>query len=78
MIKVYCHIHSEMAATIMVFDNHLYATPATDGAFAIEAVPPGAYRLSAWHERIGETTQAVKVVSGESATVEFALPVIER
>jgi plastocyanin len=78
MIKVYCHIHSEMAATIMVFDHHLYATPAADGAFAIEGVPPGAYRLSAWHERIGETTQAVKVVAGESATVEFALPVVER
>ncbi len=78
MIKVYCHIHSEMAATIMVFDHHLYATPGADGAFAIDGVPPGPYRLSAWHERIGETTLPVNVVSGESATVEFALPVVER
>ena len=78
VIKVFCHIHSEMAATIMVFDHRLYATPAGDGRFAIDAVPPGTYRLSAWHERIGETTQSVTVGAGEEARVEFSLPVMER
>ena len=78
VVKVYCHIHSEMAATIMVFDHRLYATPATNGAFAIESVPPGTYQLSAWHERIGETTQPIKVVAGEDASVEFSLPVVEK
>ena len=78
VIKVYCHIHSEMAATIMVFDHHLYTTPAASGAFAIDGVPPGTYQLSAWHERIGETTKSIKVVAGESASVEFSLPVVDR
>lgn len=78
VIKVYCHIHSEMAATILVFDHRLYTTPANDGTFAIDAVPPGTYQLSAWHERIGETTAPLKVVAGEDASVEFALPVIEK
>lgn len=78
VIKVYCHIHSEMAATILVFDHHLYATPSTDGSFAIDAVPAGTYQLSAWHERIGETTKPLRVVAGEDASVEFALPVVEK
>jgi plastocyanin len=78
VVKVYCHIHSEMAATILVFDHHLYTTPASDGTFAIDAVPPGTYQLSAWHERIGETTKPLKVVAGEDASIEFALPVIEK
>lgn len=78
VIKVYCHIHSEMAATILVFEHRLYTTPVTDGSFAIDAVPPGTYQLSAWHERIGETTQPLKVVAGEDASVEFALPVVEK
>lgn len=78
VIKVYCHIHSEMAATIMVFDHRLYATPAADGVFAISDVPPGTYQLSAWHERIGETTKAIQVVAGESASIEFSLPVVDR
>jgi plastocyanin len=78
IIKVYCHIHSEMTATILVFDHRLYATPAANGSFAIDAVPPGTYQLSAWHERIGETTKSVQVVAGEDASVEFSLPVVER
>ncbi len=60
VIKVYCHIHSEMAATIMVFDHRLFTTPSASGTFAIDAVPPGTYHLSAWHERIGETTKAIQ------------------
>ena len=76
--KGYCHIHSEMSATILVFDHHLYTTPAADGSFAIDAVPPGTYQLSAWHERIGETTKPLKIVAGDDASVEFALPVIEK
>jgi plastocyanin len=78
VIKVYCHIHSEMTATILVFDHRLYATPAANGSFAIDAVPPGSYELSAWHERIGETTKAIQVIAGEAASVEFSLPVVER
>ena len=78
VVKVYCHIHSEMAATIMVFDHRLYATPATSGSFVIDAVPSGTYQLSAWHERIGETTRPIKVVGGEDARVEFSLPVVEQ
>jgi plastocyanin len=78
VIKVYCHIHSEMAATIMVFDHRLYATPSATGVFAIDSVPVGTYQLSAWHERIGETTKPIKVIAGENASVEFALPVVEK
>ena len=78
VVKVYCHIHSEMSATIMVFDHRLYASPAADGSFAIAGVPPGTYQLSAWHERIGETTKPIQVVAGDDASVEFSLPVVER
>ena len=45
----------------MVFDHRLFTTPSADGTFAIEAVPPGTYQLSAWHERIGETTKTIQV-----------------
>ena len=27
VVKIYCHIHSDMAATILIFDHRLYATP---------------------------------------------------
>lgn len=75
LVKVYCHLHSHMSASIMVFDHPYFATPAGDGRFAIADVPPGDRRLSAWHERIGESSKDITVEAGKTTHVEFALPV---
>ena len=75
LIKVYCHLHSHMTASIMVFDHPYFAIPAGDGAFAIDDVPAGAFTVSAWHERIGESTQDVTIDAGRTSTLHFALPI---
>ena len=74
LVKVYCHIHSHMTAAIMVFDHSFFRIPAADGTFTLDDVPAGNYQISAWHERIGESTTPVKVEPGRTARVEFALP----
>jgi plastocyanin len=74
LVKVYCHIHSHMTAAIMVFDHAYFRIPAADGTFSLDDVPAGTYQISAWHERIGESIRTVKVESGRTARVEFALP----
>jgi len=74
LVKVYCHIHSHMTAAIMVFDHPFFRIPAADGTFTLDDVPAGNYQISAWHERIGESTDTVKVEPGRTARVEFALP----
>ena len=74
LVKVYCHIHSHMTAAIMVFDHAYFRIPAADGTFTLDEVPAGSYQVSAWHERIGESTDTVKVEAGRTARVEFALP----
>ena len=78
LVKVYCHIHSHMTAAIMVFDHSFFRIPAADGTFTLDDVPAGSYEISAWHERIGETTKPLKIVAGDDASVEFALPVVEK
>jgi plastocyanin len=75
LIKVYCHIHSHMSASIMVFDHPYFAIPKADGSFAIEDVPAGDYKVSAWHERIGDNTQAVRVQAALASELHFALPI---
>jgi len=75
LIKVYCHLHSHMTASIMVFDHPWFAIPAADGSFSIEDVPPGTYTVSAWHERIGENTQPVTIEAGRTAELRFSLPI---
>jgi plastocyanin len=75
LIKVYCHLHSHMSASIMVFDHPYFTVPAADGAFAIDDVPAGTYEVSAWHERIGESTQRITVEAGRTVELRFALPI---
>jgi plastocyanin len=74
LVKVYCHIHSHMTASIMVFDHPYFRIPSADGSFALEDVPAGTYQMSAWHERIGESVTPVRVDAGRTTRVEFALP----
>ena len=78
LVKVYCHIHSHMTASIMVFDHAYFRIPAADGTFTLDDVPPGTYQISAWHERIGESTNSIRVEAGRAARVGFALPMDQR
>jgi plastocyanin len=78
LVKVYCHFHSHMNASIMVFDHPFFAVPTADGSFALADVPAGPIRLSAWHERIGESAKDIVVEAGRTLRIEFALPVETR
>jgi hypothetical protein len=64
-----------MSASIMVLDHEYFRIPESDGSFTLDGVPPGTYRISAWHERIGESVRQVRVDPGGRARVEFSLPV---
>jgi plastocyanin len=59
--RVYCNIHPQMSAVIVVRDNPYYVKASEDGSFAIEGVPAGRYTLRAWHERGGEGALEVSV-----------------
>jgi hypothetical protein len=67
-----------MSATLMVFEHKLFATLQPDGAFTINDVPAGTWKLNAWHERIGVVTKSVQVTAGETARIEFTLPVVDQ
>jgi plastocyanin len=75
LIKVYCHLHSHMTASIMVFDHPHFTRPAANGTFILDDVPTGEHRVSAWHERIGESAKPIVIEPGRTVRVEFSLPV---
>ena len=77
VVKVYCHIHSQMSATVLVLDHPYFASPDADGQFSIGGVPPGDYTLVGWHERVGEFATRISVSSGHTTSTEIALPMIE-
>ena len=57
VVRVYCNIHPQMSAVILVRDNPYFAKAAADGAFTIEGVPAGKYTLTAWHEKASAASQ---------------------
>jgi plastocyanin len=66
IVKVFCDIHSHMSATVMVFDHPWFAIPDVDGSFTLSGVPPGERQITAWHERLGDTTINVRVEGAAS------------
>jgi plastocyanin len=75
IVKVFCDIHSHMSATVMVFNHPWFTVAADDGRFELPAVPAGEREVTAWHERLGDTTQRVIIEAGRVAEANFVLPV---
>lgn len=75
LVKVYCHLHSHMSASILVLDHPYFAIPSLDGTFELADVAPGTYTIVGWHERVGERTGTVDVRAGKSAAIVLSLPV---
>lgn len=74
VVQVFCHIHADMSAFVLVLDNPFFVIPDADGRFVIEGVPPGAYQLVAWHERIKPMSMPVRVDAGRATPVRFRIP----
>ena len=77
LVKVFCHIHAQMSALVMVLDHQWFTIPAETGTFTLPPVPAGDHTLVAWHERIGERRERIRVASGATLKVSFTLPVLE-
>ena len=70
-VDVYCNIHPEMIAKVKVLENAYYTITGSDGAFAIENVPPGEYPVVAWLPSGDEAKGTVVVKAGEVAQVKL-------
>lgn len=76
-VQVFCHIHSDMSAVVLVLTNPFFAIPNDAGRFSIDSVPAGEYRIVAWHERAGRVVRQVRVLPGQTVAVDFRLPVTD-
>jgi plastocyanin len=61
VVRIYCNVHAQMSAIVVVRDTPWYTQPASDGSFSFGAVPPGGYTLHAWHERAQAIARALDV-----------------
>lgn len=79
VIDVYCNIHPEMSATIVVLPNRRYVIAKADGTFAIEGVPTGSWSVFAYSRRaVHPVSVKVNVGATTSTPVQLDLDEVQR
>ncbi len=79
---IFCHVHPEMVAYVVVIASPHRAVTDEHGAFRIDSITPGTYYLRTWHRRLRTNEQIVRVsANGVTRVVlplKFGFPVEPR
>jgi plastocyanin len=68
-----CNLHPDMLAYVVVVDTPHFAVTDATGAFLIRNVPPGKYRLVAWHEKKDRLERDVEVIAGPPLELDLVI-----
>jgi len=71
VFTMHCSLHPYMQNWGYAVDNPYYAVTDATGAFSIEDLPPGTYRLKAWHPILGTHEQELTVAANETISFEL-------
>lgn len=77
IVAVYCHLHPNMAGTIIVTPNQWGVRVDARGQYILAGVPPGKYTVVAWHKTGGTFRKIVEVAAGRDAEANFFVPLTE-
>jgi plastocyanin len=72
-VDVFCSIHTSMNCIVLVLENPYFAATDGKGNYTIANVPPGKYKLKAWHERLPAGEQEITVPTNGEVKADFVL-----
>lgn len=72
-LEVICDLHPWSKAHIVVLDHPYFAMSQKSGTFSIEDIPPGTYRVKAWHPALGVAEQTVAIAASQAASIALKL-----
>src|SRR5262245_13492371 len=72
MVQLKCEVHRWMTAYVGIVNHPYFAVSRESGTFEINNVPPGIYKIQAWHERFGVLSETVTVKAGAASGLDFA------
>ncbi len=70
---IYCNIHAQMTAFVVVVPTPYYGMAGADGRWSIAGVAAGRYDVHVWHERAAEAVTAVDVPAAGLENVSTTL-----
>ncbi|HET7922042.1 MAG TPA: methylamine utilization protein [Gammaproteobacteria bacterium] len=74
LVRVYCNVHHEMFAYILVLDTPYFTGVNADGSFTLHGLPAGGGNLVVWHPRA--TVWREKLVIPDAAPVQVKLRIV--
>ncbi len=72
-VKIYCNIHPQMAAVLLVIDGAIWAQTGANGTAVLAGVPAGPATVRAWDEKGGESTAVVDVPASGAVPLAVSL-----
>jgi plastocyanin len=73
VVSVYCNIHSQMSANVLVVPNPYYARAGRDGRFEIQRVPRGTFHAVVWSPFGATVRETVQVEAGKETQLRVTL-----
>jgi plastocyanin len=70
-VRIYCNIHSNMVADVLVVPNPYFAKTGKDGKFKISNIPPGKYTFVAWQPSGASEKRGIAIVDGKTININF-------
>lgn len=71
VVRIKCDAHEWMVGWLHVYEHPYFAVSDEKGAFTITDIPPGKYKIRAWHEALGEVEKEVSVPPSGKAAANF-------
>jgi hypothetical protein len=71
LIPVKCNQHPWEKAYVAVLTHPFFSVTDERGAFSIRGLAPGTYKLTAWHEKLGEQTVTITARERGSVNQDF-------
>lgn len=71
VIPVKCNQHVWEKAHVSVMNHPFFAVSNELGSYEISGLPPGTYKLVAWHEAFGEQELEITLAPGETRRIDF-------
>ena len=70
-VRIECDAHNWMLGWIFVADSPYAVLVEEDGSFTIDEIPPGKYKLNAWHPFLGTAEKEVQLSAGGNEQIVF-------
>jgi plastocyanin len=73
VVRLFCNVHPQMFAHIIVLDTPIFAIPGSDGRYQLRGLPAGEGELFVWHQRGLLWRQKITIAQDQTVDINIEL-----